>query len=132
MTNPFSTWSQADVDAHNARCRSEGDHELARAALPERRLHDQIIDYCARQWPPWPCIHARMDRRSTIAIGCHDFTIFAPGRVICIECKRVGGKMTTEQIGWAFQMQKVGFIVQIVHTFDEFLTIVKVKGGASD
>jgi len=72
---------------------SEGDQELAREARqPEVKLHEKIIAHCESQWPRWKFIHARTDRRSTIAVGCQDFTIFMPGGVLCVECKKVGAE----------------------------------------
>lgn len=65
-----------------------------------------------------------MDKRSTIAAGCQDFTIFTPGRVLCVECKRVGGKLTLEQNAWAIEMKMLGYEVRVVETFEEFLNLL--------
>lgn len=90
----------------------------------ELDLHDQIIRYCNAQWPKWKYIHARTDKRSTIAAGCQDFTIFAPGRVLCIEVKRPGGKLDPDQQGWAKEMQMLGHTVHTVRSMDEFIALL--------
>lgn len=121
----------SQFEAMQARCNqgrmtSEGDQELARAAKqPESALHDKIIAYCNQQWPRWKFIHARMDQRSTIAVGCQDFTIFAPGRVLCIECKKQGGKLSIPQLEWKLEMQKLGHVVHVMERFEEFVEIAE-------
>lgn len=91
----------------------------------ESKLHESIIDYCNSQWPRWKFIRARMDKRSTIQTGAQDFTIFMPAsRMICVECKRRDGKLSTDQHAWALEMQKLGHPVHVVRSFDEFLTLV--------
>lgn len=105
---------------------SEGDQEMRREAdQPEDKLHDKIIEYCNAQWPRWKYIHARMDRRSTIAVGCQDFTVFAPGRVLCIECKRVGCKLDKDQMIWRKELEMLGHTVHVVTTFEGFEAVVK-------
>lgn len=92
---------------------------------PESGIHQKIMDYCNGQWPPWLYIRARMDKRSTIAPGAQDFTIFAPGsRVLCVECKRTGEKLSTDQLIWHKQMEMLGHQVHTVTGFDQFLAIV--------
>lgn len=115
---------QARLARNGAQPTSEGDQELRRATVePEVKLHREIMDWCDQQWPRWKYIHARTDQRSTIAVGCQDFTIFAPGRVLCIECKKIGGKLSLEQQAWALEMRKLGFEVEMVEKFEEFLML---------
>jgi len=126
--------SPSQFEAMQARCNanrqtSEGDQELAREARqPEVKLHEKIIAHCESQWPRWKFIHARTDRRSTIAVGCQDFTIFMPGGVLCVECKKVGGKLSAEQLAWEMEMMGLGHVVYVVETLEQFLRLV--KGGA--
>jgi len=92
----------------------------------ERDLHDDIIEFCNAQWPPWKFIHARMDKRSTIAVGANDFTIFASrGRTFCIECKRKNEKLDPDQLIWQKQMDMLGHRVFVVRNMDEFREVVK-------
>jgi hypothetical protein len=91
----------------------------------ELKLHDDIIRYCNAQWPRWKYIHARTDQRPTIAVGCQDFTIFAPGRVLCIECKRADGKPDHDQLIWHKEMEMLGHTVHIVRSLSEFLEVAR-------
>lgn len=100
----------------------------AQAVDAEMPLHEDIMRYCDRQWPKWKYIRARSDRRSTIAVGANDFTIFLPhGRVLCIECKSKTGKLSNEQRAWAFEMEKLGHRVHVVQSMDEFLEACRLK-----
>ena len=95
----------------------------------ESKLHDKIIAYCDSKWPRWKYIRARMDKKSTMQVGCHDFTIFARfnsfgTRVFLIECKARDEKPTSDQLIWHKEMQMLGFDVQVVRNYDEFLTSV--------
>lgn len=87
----------------------------------ELKLHDEIIAWCNRQNPRIKYIHARTDRKSTIGVGVHDFTIFLNrGRVLCIECKSKTGKLDEDQQAWAMEMRRLGHIVFVVRAFEEF------------
>lgn len=97
-----------------------------KSAIRERDLHDLIIAFCNGQWPRWKFIHARMDQKSTVAVGAQDFTIFAPGgECWLIECKRPGSKMTTEQLAWKKEMDLLGWNVATIYDYSGFLDLVK-------
>ena len=124
--NPFANWSAADVDAHNARVNPKKILVLPDNPEPvdlESKLHQQIIDYCDAQWPRWKYIRARMDKRSTIGNGVHDFTIFAPGRVICVECKARNEKLRDDQQIWKKELEMLGIEVHVVRNLEEFLKV---------
>lgn len=91
----------------------------------ECKLHTEIIKYCDAQWPKWKYIHARMDKRATIGKGVQDFTIFAPDRVLCIECKARDKKLEPEQLAWAKEMEMLGYTVHCIRSWEEFERIVK-------
>lgn len=97
----------------------------------ERKLHKAIMAHCDGQWPRWKYIHARMDKRSTVAVGAPDFVIFSPGnaemhpRVFAIECKRAGQKPTPEQLAWHKEMEMLGHKVHVIYSLAEFFEIVK-------
>ena len=98
---------------------------LLEGVSQERKLHDQIMWHCDNQWPRWKYIHARMDKRSTIAVGAPDFVIFLPvSRTLCVECKKKGAKPTTEQLGWHKEMQMLGHKVHVISSIESFLGIV--------
>ena len=91
----------------------------------ESKLHQQIMDFCDAQWPRWKYIRCRMDKRSTIAKGAQDFTIFAPGRVLCVECKARNEKPTKDQQIWHKEMEMVGHAVYVVWSFDDFKSTLR-------
>src|SRR5579884_1275692 len=97
-----------------------------RANERESVLHARIMEYCDSQWPRWKFIHARMDERSTIAVGAPDFTIFIPGgKTLCIECKRKGQKPTVQQSAWRMEMNRIGHDIKLITSMDEFMDVVK-------
>ncbi len=104
---------------------------LVEGVTKERELHDEIIRYCDSQWPRWKYIHARMDKRSTIAVGAPDFVIFTPGnaemhpRVFAIECKRAGQKPTPEQLAWHKEIEMLGHKVHVIYSLAEFKEITR-------
>lgn len=116
------------------RMRGSRSRELARPDKNEsadgcsreiEELHYPIIEFCNNQHPKWKYIHSRPDQRSTIGEGVQDFTIFAPGgRVFLIECKTRTGKPSEDQRNWAHEMEMIGWIVQIVRSYKEFLELV--------
>ncbi|HZV35510.1 MAG TPA: hypothetical protein VFB72_13130 [Verrucomicrobiae bacterium] len=100
--------------------------EVKSPPATERILHDRIMEFCDSQWPRWKFIHARMDMRSTIAVGAPDFTIFVPGgKVVCVECKRKGQKPTVQQSAWRMEMNKLGHDIKLITSMDEFMDVVK-------
>ena len=123
----MSNWTPQQVRDYEARMNGTTP-ELGRAikAKVEREieLHKQIMAWCDAQWPRWKYIRARSDQPSTIAVGCQDFTIFGPGKVLCVECKRAGAKQDHEQLCWATEMRMLGHTVFVVHSMEEFLKLV--------
>lgn len=92
---------------------------------PESKLHDSIIEWANSQWPRMKFIHARMDQRSTIAVGAPDFVLFLlAGRVLCVECKAKGKKPTPEQLAWHKEMEMLGHKVHVVWSMDDFMKLV--------
>lgn len=116
--------TQAEVDAYQMRHAPK--HTAAKSGCDkESELHDRIIYYCESHWPKWKFIHCRMDKRSTIAKGAQDFTIFIPkGRTLCVECKTKDGKLDSDQMGWAHEMNKNDHTVHVVRSFEEFLALL--------
>jgi hypothetical protein len=114
-----------DVLAHEAKLKADKPAPDD-AVTQESPLHRKIMDYCEEQWPKWKYIRARMDKRSTIAVGAQDITIFASrGRLFCIECKSKSGKLDPDQLIWRKEMEMVGHPVHLVRSFSEFLELVK-------
>jgi hypothetical protein len=95
---------------------------------PENRLHLEIMSYCDRQQPRWRYRHMRMDCASTESIaGAEDFTIFLPnGKTLHIEVKRLTGKLDKDQVVWKFELERLGHVVHLVRSMDEFTALVRI------
>ena len=88
-------------------------------------LHEQIIEYCGKQWPRWKYRHARTDKKTTEELGTEDFTIFLPaGRTLHVECKARNEKPSPQQLSWATELRMLGHTVHFVWSFEEFLKVV--------
>jgi hypothetical protein len=102
------------------------DHVLAEEPeTRERTMHDKILEVCARRG--WIAIHSRMDRPTTQAHGVPDFLILRDGgRVLLVECKSKDGKQTTAQLGFQAWAGKLGHVVHVCRSLDEFLGVAEV------
>ncbi len=88
----------------------------------ESELHQEIVDYCGKQFPKWKYRHSRMDRATREEVGVEDFTVFLPGgKTVHIECKSKGGKISLEQLAWGIALNQLGHEVKVVKSFDQFL-----------
>lgn len=91
----------------------------------ERKLHEEIIEFCNNQWPRWKFIHSRMDQPTCNEKGVPDFVILLPkNRVALIEAKRIGEKVSPAQRDWHAEALRLGHTVFVVHTMEEFLQVV--------
>ncbi len=90
---------------------------------PESALHYAILDHCRGKG--WLCIHSRLDKRTTTAVGMADFVIVAPQAVWFIEAKRPGQKLRPEQLAFRAHILKLGWPHATVHSMAEFLEAVK-------
>ncbi len=117
--------SLQDVLSHQAKFKEKPEPKPADAPM-ESDLHGKIKEHCQAQWPRWKAVSARMDKRSTLPVGCQDFTIFADkGRVFCFECKAKNKKPDADQLIWHKEMAMLGHKVHVIWTFEEFKEIVK-------
>ena len=122
------TMTQSEIAAYQARVWSNPNRakDSGEPIDHENKLHERIMEFCDHQWPRWKYIHCRMDKKSTIAKGCQDFTIFLPhGRILCIEAKARNEKPTVDQLNWHKEMEMLGFPVYIVRCEDDFLSILR-------
>jgi hypothetical protein len=120
--NVFGNWKQADVDAFNARTAASKPTPIVLPVL-EKDLHEQIADYCRKRG--YYFVHSRMDRRSTVQVGCPDFIVFLPsGRVVCLEAKRKGGKPTPAQQATIAHLHKLGHAAGVVESFLDALQMM--------
>ena len=130
----MSTISQADYLAMLARLDAGArKHEPSPSQGPPATrevghggLQEQIAAHCNAQWPQWPFIQARSDKPSTIAAGAQDFTLFLPkGRLLCVETKAKGGKVTPQQLAWRLRMEMAGHKVHLCYSFNQFLELAQ-------
>ena len=126
----FSQW---DVDAHNRRIakidplQSDIVKKLNEVE-DESKLHEQIIQWCNSQWPRCKYVTARMDKPSTLPVGCADFIIFlGGGKCLVVECKKKGGKLDADQLAWKKEMEMLGWPVHVIRSMDEFLLLVSAS-----
>lgn len=75
-------------------------------ARKEKEMHEIFGDWLRLSRTPF--IHARTDKRSTIAVGAPDFTVMHQGRAICIEFKMPGETQSEEQIKFQNLLQESG------------------------
>jgi len=95
-------------------------------ATREADLHQQIIDHCA--YRGWLVLHSRMDMRCTQTVGSPDFTILLDGgRILFVECKTKDGKLSREQAALHAWAQKLGHIVHVVRSAEQFWDLISTR-----
>src|SRR5436190_22320233 len=88
----------------------------------EGSLHDDIIDECNRRG--WLFFHGSMAHRTHRTKGEPDFIILAEnGRTLLVECKSRTGKSSTAQLGIQAHARKLGHVVHVVRSIEEFKQI---------
>lgn len=119
--NAFSTWTEADVAAHNARLRREVfvDAERIVAVREEASLHNEILEACHKRG--WIALHGSMAHKTFRTPGEFDFIILANcGRVFLVECKTRTGKLTTEQFALHHWARNLGHDPRVLRSLAEF------------
>lgn len=90
----------------------------------EDELHYQIIDYCKAKG--WQYLHGSMAHKTFRTLGEPDFVILADkSRMFLIECKANGGKLSTDQLGFAMHAQKLGHEVHLIRNFGQFVDLIQ-------
>jgi len=117
----------------NAKCRTAPAMEHEPTQDRESKLHKDILGWCDSQWPRWKYIHSRTDKKATTQVGTPDFVIFGPQPVVLIiECKKAGGKLSEAQIIFIKEMEMLGWKVEVVFSYEQFLELVTVKHERHD
>lgn len=117
--NPFSTWNQAEVEAHNARVAGFTMPDVRSPPIREVELHNQILDYCRRRG--WIALHGSTACATARTIGEFDFVVLADrGRVFLVEVKTAKGKLTPEQAGMHHWAARLGHQPKVVRSLREF------------
>lgn len=83
----------------------------------EKSIHDDIIAYLRRNILPYD--HSRMDRASTNKVGQPDFSIYIHNRVLFLEIKRQGGKLSEDQIKRHAELEAYGNKVEVIYSYSE-------------
>lgn len=122
----MSEFSQAWVDACNARHSPKIKTPDTAYDGPESDIHEKIISYCRLR--TWFVVHSRMDRKATTATGVPDFIIATRSGTLWIECKRKGSKPTPEQRDANYWLQSLGHAAHIVWSYEEFLAFAEKCG----
>ena len=103
--------------------------KFARAPEPverEAELHHAILDWCAARG--LVALHGSMAHRTRRTLGEPDFVILAPhGRVVLVECKLPGRKLSAEQNALARRAQLLGHVVHVARDMDEFEKILNMQ-----
>lgn len=100
----------------------------AYSARSEKELQKQIAGILGVRGIRY--LNPAMSKRSPLPIGWADFTIFiSPGRVIFMECKIEGGKLTKEQAEFGAWATERGFPYAVVTTLKQ--AIEMLEGGRS-
>ncbi len=127
MSNPFASWTIADVERLNAQRIAKATGNVLPPLIgveDECELHNQIIRECNRRG--WISFHGSMVIRTARTLGEPDFTILADkGRVHFIECKTRTGKLTPEQLGIAIRAEQLGHKVNVVRHIEQFMEAIK-------
>lgn len=88
----------------------------------ESVLHGQIVAECKQR--RWIALHGRMDAATGRTIGEPDFTILASdGRLILVECKRRGGKLSEAQQAFRYWAGTLGHTVHVCYSIEDFRAV---------
>lgn len=89
----------------------------------ESLLQQRIVEECRRRG--WLAFRGSMAHKTFRTKGEPDFHIYADeGRVFTVECKTRTGKLSSEQLGVIVWASKLGHVVHVVRSFEEFLEVV--------
>lgn len=124
---PFRDWTQADVEAHNAKSarRTEVALETRAAAkagqmeVGRNGIQDEIEQWLKSQSHQAWWTRSRTDKATTNRIGTPDFVGVFAGKAFALEVKRPGKKPTTEQLGELAWFKKAGGIAAVVFSKDQ-------------
>lgn len=90
---------------------------LARQISEERFMND-VIDYAVLCG--WRLIYHVPDSRRVTSAGFPDLVMVRNGRLLFIECKKVGGVLSLAQNAWLFELGKVPGVEVTVATPEDW------------
>jgi hypothetical protein len=117
---PFRDWTQADVEAHNARAtkqpKAQESAKSNQLEVGSGGIQDEIEDWLKSQSHRAWWTRSRTDKATTNRIGTPDFVGVFAGKPFALEVKRPGKKPTTEQLGELAWFRKAGGIATVVYS----------------
>ena len=140
MSNPFASWSIAQVEAHNGRIKIQTAASLLAEAKErevkkktaklraangksEAEIQQEIADWLTSRRIFF--IRSRMDRATSVSVGTPDFIGFSREfGPFAIEVKKPGCKETREQAGQLLHAKLEGARVGIAHSLKEAIQIL--------
>lgn len=119
----FSKWSEFDVAAHNAKAKKLKAELHGEGCSDESKLHEQIRQEI--QSRGWIGFHGSMAHKTKRTLGEPDFCcLMDNGRILFVECKTKGGKLSTDQLGMMAWMEKLGHKLHIVRSLSDFMRLI--------
>ena len=121
MINPnlAKLMSPADQE-HYRKAGQLPDPAKQRKALQRNERGEQKVFSRLLHQKKIPFVNPRADQKSTIAEGHPDYTIFLPhGRLLMIEMKVAGGRLSPEQIARIAELRGFGHLVEVAWSADE-------------
>lgn len=91
--------------------------------VTEKELHRQLSDLLRSMGVPFG--HARMDKRSTLAVGYPDFTFPFGGKFVAWEAKVGKNKLSPEQEAFRRQIEICGGVYRVITNLDEALAHIQ-------
>lgn len=114
------SWRQFDVDVYESRQGKKPAVAECGDETTESKIQSDIESYCVARG--WLVVRQRMDKKTTTAKGTADLIIAMTGGVTWwVECKRKGGKQTTEQLAHQMHLKRLGHNHAVVHSLKEFV-----------
>jgi hypothetical protein len=98
---------------------------IRKSEKTEADIHSGILDECRRRG--WIAFHGSMAHRTKRTEGEPDFIILADKRILLVECKRPGGKLSPEQNAIKFWAEKLGHKIHVVYSHADFIKVIHEK-----
>jgi len=120
---PIPTPTLARLNPHLFGARS-AERGMRTGVAREASLHEEIYDECRCRG--WIALHGSMAARTHRTLGEPDFVILAAGgRVLFVECKARGGKLSPAQAALKHHAEKLGHTIHVVRSLAEFRAVAE-------
>lgn len=97
----------------------------SKAVEKELDLHEDIMQFCNAQWPPWPFLHSDPAKRSRVTPGAPDFVIaMNGGKTLFVECKDRDGKLSADQLIFQKKLEMNSHTLHVIRSMDEFRKLI--------